>query len=169
MVFATFADVNYALKMIATQKAYIAKKEAEMNDKIYIIKEKYEEETIDAQREVDNLTTDVEAYCIKNKTDFEKSRSRVLGFGTVGFRNNPPKVTTLNRKYNLKTSLELVKRLFKKKYVRTKEELDKEAILADYAAKTLDDKKLAGVGLKIDQDETFFCEINWEALEQAVS
>lgn len=167
MKFANYNDVNYALKMIAEKKSIIAQKEAEMNVKINNIKEQYAEDTKEDQREADNLLADVEAFCIKNKADFEKTRSRVLSFGTVGYRNTPPKVGILSRKYSLKTAVELAKKIFKKKYIRTKEELDKDQILADYAAKVIDDTKLASVGLKIDNTEVFFCEINWEALEPA--
>lgn len=165
MVFSSYNDVNYALSIVAKQQAFIAKKESEMNLKINKVKEQYQEETKDSQRESDNLLSDIEAYCIKNKADFEKVRSKVLSFGAVGFRNTPPKVTLLNRKYSLKTAIELALKIFKKKYIRIKQELDKDAILADYAAKTLDDSKLAGVGLKIDNSEVFYTEINWQALE----
>ncbi|MCC7158850.1 MAG: hypothetical protein IT281_04870, partial [Ignavibacteria bacterium] len=44
------------------------------------------------------------------------------------------------------------------------EEIDKEALLSDYSSKDITDEKLASVGLKIDQGETFFVKPNWEAL-----
>jgi len=165
----TYEDVNNAMAVMAEKKAYIAKKESDMNVKINAIKEKYTEDTKDAQRELDNLMADIESFCNKNKSDFEKLRSRTLSFGTIGFRNNPPKVMLLNRKYNNNTVLELVKRLFKGKYIRSKEELNKEDILADYSQKIISDKDLSGFGLKIDSNETFYCEVNWEELQSVNS
>jgi len=165
MKFANYSDVDYAIKTIAEKEIIISKKEADMNLKINNIKEKYVEETNAFQEEVDKLRTDIKAYCKKNKEDFEKLRSKSLNFGTIGFRNTPPKVLMLSRKYTPDTAKELVKKILETKYIRTKDELDKDQILADYAAKVLDDAKLASVGLKIDNSEVFYCDVNFEALE----
>lgn len=169
MKLANMTDVNYALKIIGEKKGFISKKEADMNFKLNQIKEKFEAEVETEQKEIDTLTSDVQAFCVNNKELFEKVRSKVLNFGTVGFRNTPPKVTLLNKKYNMKTVLELVNKIFTGNYVRVKEELDKDAILSAYTSKELDDSKLAAIGLRIDNSEMFFLEINWQALEPAGS
>ena len=70
----------------------------------------------------------------------------------------------LNRKYNVKTSIELIKKIFSGAYIRIKEEIDTERILTDLAQEKLNDEKLASVGLKVDQDEKFVIEIDWETL-----
>jgi phage host-nuclease inhibitor protein Gam len=160
----TYEELEIQLKEYALNYAALAKKEAEMNEKLNKIKQDYEEKTKELRYTTETIQGEINAFCTKNKSDFDKVRSKEFQFGTVGFRVNPPKVTLLNRKYNLKTVLELVKRLYKKAYVRVKEDLDKEAILADYAGKKIDDGKLAGVGLKIDQDEQFFITAKYEEL-----
>ena len=46
-----------------------------------------------------------------------------------------------------------------------KEEIDKDSILGDYAQEKIDDSRLASVGLRVDQDETFFTQIDWETIK----
>lgn len=166
MKFKTIADLENGLYEIAFREAEIAKKEAVMNQKIQTIKESFDENTRTIRSEADLIRSDIKAFCIKNKFEFEKQRTIDFNVGSVGFRTNPPKVTLLNRKYNLKTALELTKRIFTGAYIRVKEEIDKESILADYSQKKITDEKLAGVGLKIDQDESFSIDIKWEKLNE---
>ena len=165
MKFGSITDIELGLNEIAKSEAQIAKMEAAMNGKINSIKEKFNDDSRELRAESDLLRSEVEVYCIKNKFEFDKQRTKEFTIGAIGFRTNPPKVQLLNRKYNLKTALELIKRVFTGSYVRVKEEIDKETILADYSQKKINDESLAGVGLKIDQDETFFIDINWEKLE----
>jgi len=160
----TYEELEEKLKEYSINFATLHRKEAEMNERLNQIKEDFDEKTKELRYTIDTLSTEISMFCTKNKSDFDKVRSKEFQFGTVGFRVNPPKVTLLNRKYNLKTVLELVKRLYKKAYVRVKEDLDKEAILADYASKKLDDGKLAGIGLKVDQDEQFYIDAKYEEL-----
>jgi phage host-nuclease inhibitor protein Gam len=166
MKFSSISDIENGLYEVAKREAEIAKKEAIMNLKIQGIKENFDEQTHTLRAEADLLRSDIEAYCIKNKYEFEKQRTIDFTIGSVGFRTNPPKVALLNRKYNLKTALELVKRIFPKSYLRVKEEIDKETILADYSQKKITDGQLAGVGLKIDQDESFSIDVKWEKLNE---
>ena len=165
MKFSSIQDVENGLYEIAKRDAEVAKMEARMNQKINSIKEKFDEESRQLRSESDMLRSEVAAFCIKNKSEFIKERTKNFTIGSIGFRTNPPKVQLLNRKYNLKTAIELIKRVFDGSYVRTKEEIDKETILADYSQKKLTDEQLAGVGLKVDQDESFFLDVKWEELQ----
>lgn len=161
----TFEDVDKKLLELARHESFITKKEVAMNERIQSIKEKFDEETVEARAQKALIEGEIESFCRMNKFDFQKQRSKDLVHGSVGFRTNPPKVNQLSRKYTVKTSIEFLRKLFDGKYIRMKEEIDKEKILSDYAAEELDDKKLAGVGLRVDQDETFFTQINWETIK----
>lgn len=160
----SYEDVNNSLFDIAKDESFVAKKEAEMNTQIQKIKDKYDEETESQRKRIADLKKKIESFCTSNKGDFLKQRSQVLTHGVIGFRNNPPKVVQLNKKWTVKSSLEFLKKLFNGKYVRSKDEVNKDQILADYASSVIDDSKLAAVGLRIDNDETFFIEINWDSL-----
>lgn len=160
-----FDDVDSTLKEIALSDSFITTKEAEMNEEINKIRSKYDEATKDSRARKQLLEQEIEGYCKINKDVFGTTKTKALIFGKVFFRTNPPKVSQLNKKYSAATSIELIKKLFKNKFLRTKEEVDKEEILAAYAAQEINDQKLAAIGLKIDQDEKFGYEINWEALD----
>jgi phage host-nuclease inhibitor protein Gam len=160
------SSLESALTDLTALELSIQQSEAKMNAKINDVKEKYEIETFPVRTRADEIKLEIEAFCLQNKKEFEKKKSMEFTSGVVGFRTTTPKVATLNRKYTFKTALELVKRVFKKQYIRAKEELDKEAILADYSAKKVDDQKLSAVGLRVDQEENFYIEPKLETLNR---
>lgn len=161
----SFEDVDQKLLELSRHESFIAKKEASMNEKINNIKAKFDEETSDARAQKQLIESEVHSYCIQNKHEFAKQRSKKLIHGSIGFRVNPPKVNQLSRKFTIATTLGFLKKLFDGKYIRLKEEIDKDSILGDYAAEKIDDSKLASVGLRVDQDETFFTQIDWETIQ----
>jgi len=161
-----FEDLDQVLLEAGQLQVELTKKEAEMNAKIQKIRDQFEQATESLREKLKNIETDIQAFCLKNKTEFDKERKKELIHGFVGFRTNPPKVLQLNKKFTVKTTIELIKKIFNGKYIRTKEELNKDLILTDYSAKELTDDKLAAIGLRIDQDETFYYEINWELINK---
>lgn len=162
----TFDDADKKLLELAQHESFIAKKEAMMNTKIQAIKEDFDKSTASERAAKELIEKEIQDFLLINRSEFLKNRTRQLIHGSLGWRTNPPKVTQLNKKYNVKTSIELIKKILDGKYLRLKEEINKEAILVDYAAKSLEDQQIAAVGLKIDQDDTMFYEINWESLDQ---
>jgi len=160
----SFEEADNKLMELSKHESFIAKKEASMNEKIQNIKQKFDEETADARAQKNLIESEVHSFCLNNKVEFLKQRTKKLIHGTVGFRTNPPKVNQLNKKFTIKTTIEFLKKLMPD-YIRMKEEVDKEKVLADYASEAIDDSKLAAVGLRVDQDETFFCEIDWETIQ----
>jgi phage host-nuclease inhibitor protein Gam len=159
----SFDDLGLSLSKLAQVESSIYKLENDMNKLIDSVKAKYAEKSEQLRTEQVSLRTDIEVFCRQNKEEFEKQRSREFPHGTVAFRNNPPKVAQLSRKFSVATSLELVKKIMKK-YIRTRDEINKEMILADYAGKIIDDKKLASVGLRIDSEESFSIDVKREEL-----
>lgn len=165
LIINSYEDIEKQLLEYARADAFISKKEAELNAKIQNLKEKFDDETKEVRATKNLIENEIYSFCVQHKADFIKQRTMQLIYGKIGFRINPPKVNLLNRKYNIKTAIELIKKIFGEKYIRTKEEIDKEAILSDYAQEVIDDSKLAGVGLRVDKDETFFIEPDWEKLQ----
>ncbi|WP_346286878.1 host-nuclease inhibitor Gam family protein [Zoogloea sp.] len=161
----SYEDADRTLLEIADCETQLQKAEAEMNEQIQKVREEYEQTTHVVRAIKASLEKEMERFCILNKADFEKTRSKELVHGTLGFRNTPPKVALLNRKYKWDTVLELLAKVrFGKEFIRTKEEINKEAVLAAYAGKEIDDQKLASVGIKVDQSEEFFLKIKWEEI-----
>jgi len=165
----TEEEVNNALLELGKAQVIVQNKEAAMNEEIQAIKTRYDEdeELAEAQGNIALYSDAVENYLADHKNDFLKERSKVFTHGKIGFRNSPPKVVQLNKKWKVESSLTFLKKLFGKKYLREKLEINKELILADYAKENLQDEDLAGVGLRVDQDEKMIVESNWEEIKQS--
>lgn len=163
----SFSDADQTLLEIADCETQLQKAEAKMNEHIQKIRDEFEQNTHVVRTIKAGLENELEKFCILNKVEFEKQRSKELVHGTIGFRNTPPKVALLNRKYKWDTVIELLAKVrFGKEFIRTKEEVNKEQILASYASKEIDDQKLASVGIKVDQSEEFFVKIKWEDIPE---
>lgn len=80
----------------------------------------------------------------------DKLKSAATALAKFGFREGNDTLKTLSRKWTWEKVLDNLKAL--KKYVRTVEEIDKDAL---HNAK-LTDAELATLGLRIDKGETFF-------------
>ncbi len=161
----SFDDVNKALYHYGREESEIAKKEAVMNSKIQNIRDKFEVDTAEARAKRDLILKEIKSFLMSNKHEFVKTRTKNLVHGTIGFRHGTPKVLLLNKKYNTKTALELAKKIFRDKFVRSKEELAKDSIITAFAKGDIDDQKLASIGLRIDKNEKEVIEINWESLD----
>lgn len=163
----SYDDADAAMLKLAECETHLQKLEAEMNEQIQIVRDEYEKSTHVLRAVKASVEKELERFAISNKGDFEKTRSRDLVHGVIGFRNTPPKVALLNRKYKWETVLELLARVrWGKDFIRTKEEVSKEQLLASYAAKEIDDQKLAAVGIKVDSSEEFFTKIKWEDIPE---
>ena len=161
----SFEEVDHALFEMAQQKAYIQEQEAKLNEEQQRLRNDCDRMTEKARARSAQLEQNIESFCRLHKEDFEKTRSKDLTHGSVGFRTNPNKVSLLNRKYNWKTVIELLKKLRLGKFIRQTEEPDKEAILTAYATEDVTDERLAAVGLKIDKSETFNIDIKWDSIK----
>ncbi len=157
-------DVDKALLELGVASAEVQREEAKLNEEIQKLRASYDERTKNSQALIKAKEAEIEEYCLLNKTLFNDKRTIELTHGTVAMRTNPPKVSVLNKKYTLDLAVELLEKLGLKKFVRAKKEVDKEAILSDYATKDITDEKLANVGLRIDQAEKFGYEIKWETI-----
>lgn len=162
----SFDDVNDRLKQIAEHETFLAQQEAYMNEEMNDVRSKYDENTKAARAAKLALEQEIEGYCKVNKNKFDAVRSKILTFGKVFFRTATPKVSQLNKKYSVDTSIELTKKLLPAQFLRVKTELNKEEFLRALAAKEIDDQQIAAVGLRVDQSESFGYEINWEALKE---
>lgn len=161
----TYDEADRALLELGKIDAALTEKESALNAEIQSLRERYELQTAELRQCKAMLESTLEKFVLSNKNEFESTRSRELMHGIIGLRWSPPKIAILNRKYNLKTALELLKKVkWGKQYIRTKEEVDKDALLAARAANDIDDSKLAAVGLKIDSTENFYYQINWDSI-----
>lgn len=111
------------------------------------------------QTEIDGLTGDLELLLAKAERYADEHRGEIFPgklktaateLAEYGFRQSPPALKTLNRKWTWEAVLTAVKEQFGKRFVRTEEALQKDALKAQLTA-----EQLAAVGLRIEQPETF--------------
>ncbi len=158
-VLANIAEADYQenLAAYAKSEAEIRKINAEIDLKVSQIREKYQ----DRLNSLDTIKTEsfdvVMQYAEENPQLFEKKRSIDTAFGVLGYRLGTPKLST-RKGFTWSASLELLKAKFSQ-FVKTKEDVNKEAILAD---KTLSDNDLKTVGLEIVQTDSFYIELKSE-------
>lgn len=111
----------------------IAVKQAAMNDEIALITDRYTGQMTEQTLQLRVLQEGVQIWCESNRSDLtEGGKTKTAGFvtGTVQWRQRPPRVQVRG----LESVLETIKGLNLWRFIRTKEELNKEAILNDPTA-----------------------------------
>ena len=103
---------------------------AAMNDELAAIRQRYEEQARPHAEALRELTAGVQTWCEANRdglTQGGKTKTANLASGEVRWRMRPPSVACRS----LENVLAALKQLGLSRFVRTKEELNKEAILAE--------------------------------------
>jgi len=117
------------------------------------IQEEYNPEIEAISQEISAKLLLCEKYATTHReTLFGKLKSAAANLGLFGFRTGNPKLVLLNRKWKWADVLNALKATGQGELIRTKEEADKDAL------KKLEEHQLAAIGLRIEQDETFFIE-----------
>lgn len=131
-------DLAEFIRRIGDAQRRIMRIEAQMNDGIAALKQVAETEASAHAELVKRLTEGVRIYCEAHRselTESGKTKHFEAGTGKVEWRNRPPSVR-LAAGWKLEDVIRRIKKL-NLPFVRIKEELDKEAILA------ADDKEIA--------------------------
>lgn len=132
--------------------------EATMNEQIQKIRDKYQELAAPHAEQITELSTGLHVWAEANRAELTnngKRKSADLGAGEVQWRNTPPKVLLRN----ISGVIESLKSLGLDRFVRTKDEVNKDAILADPGA-------VEGIaGISITQGEDFVIKPHESELE----
>lgn len=150
--FASYSQADAKLESISSK----------MDLEITKIREKYQDE-VQKQTELRNKAFDtLQAFAMENREDlFAKRKSMDTVHGSLGFRTGTPSLKPL-KGFTWPSVLNMLKE-FLPEYVRVKEEPAKDKLLADREVPEVQ-QLLSKVGLKVDQDETFFVEPKKEEL-----
>lgn len=153
---------NESLASYAKLDAKEQKINAQMDEQMTKIREKYSSELDNIQKEKDEYFQVVQTYCTENQSIlFSKKKSYETIHGLVGFRTGTPKLK-LRKGFQWGAVLELLK-VKSPSYVRTKEEVDKERLLIDRETSEAQ-LLMREVGVEVDQDEKFFIDLKKEEL-----
>ena len=148
------AEFNDALaanyKAYTSEQTMLAKMEAELQK----VREKYAAQLQAFAKTQEETLEIAQRYCETNETTlFIEKRSMATDYGTVGFKKSPASVVLCEGKSWEEVLKDLKKRL--PDYVRIKEEVDKQAIIASREDAKLT-TRLSGLGITIEQAEKFF-------------
>jgi phage host-nuclease inhibitor protein Gam len=147
-------EANLTLKEIGLLEHELEHIDAEAHKKIAEIKTESAKQGEGIRKRIVDLSALLGAYAGYNRDELFKDRKSVsLSFGSFGYR----KSTSISVK---KTTLELLKKLKLDRYIRVKEEPDKEAMAE------LDDDALARVDAVRKVKDDFFCEANREEVNR---
>ncbi len=150
------------LELAATINAKIALN-ASMDARLLEIKGEYQAELAEGELRITNLLARLEQYASTHPEIFPKDRKSVVWpAGKFGWRTDPPSLALLKRSFGWAQILAVIVSKRLRKFVRTKIEVDKDAILARCGTlekpTRFQTRTLPALGLKLNQEEKFFVE-----------
>lgn len=153
------SELEVKLSEYANLSNELEKIEAEMNLKVTAIRDKYLAKIDGLQTKQSEVMKVIHFWAEKNKERFEKKRSLEMQHGKIGFRVNTPKFKP-RKGFTLAAITQLLKE-YAPQFIRTKEEPDKESIIAKREEPEVVEL-LPKIGVDIIQDETFFIDLKKE-------
>jgi phage host-nuclease inhibitor protein Gam len=126
----TLAEVNRDIAAIGIAQRERDRIRADMNDALAAQREMWEAQARPYADQIKELTSGVQLYCEANRSNLTqngKVKTAKLASGEVSWRTRPPSVTVRGAEL----VIEALKTLGLARFVRIKEEVNKEAILAE--------------------------------------
>jgi phage host-nuclease inhibitor protein Gam len=166
---ATSAEVDSLMGEYAQTDAKIETITATMDEEIAKIREKHSEELNQLNEKRENVFNRLQLWAEQGKEElFAKKKSKDLVHGILGFRIGTPKLKT-KKGFTWPAALTLLKKVAGgDRYVRTKEELAKELLIADRKApETIAIMQEAQI--EVVQDETFYIDLKKEEASEAAA
>jgi len=157
----TRADADRLVREIAELTIEQRDRKNEIDAAILAIREEHSERLDEIKAALNDKIAVIQSWAQENPDAFGKLRSLQFECGRVGYRTGTPKLKLLNRKWSWETVLSAVQKILPS-FVRNKPEVDREAIINQREELV---EFLPLVGLKVEQDETFFVEPDLAKLE----
>ncbi len=123
-------DCDAMIRQLGDLRREIARIEADMNDRLARIKERFEERAEPLRDKATELLSGIEHYCAANREELTgggKVKFHRFKNGDVNWRKRPSKVTLRGTE----AVIERLKELGLKRFIRTAEQVNKEAVLSD--------------------------------------
>ena len=151
------------IRDLAEAQREVALIEDALNENIDALKAKAVKEAVSHREKIELLFDGLFVFAERNRdmlTDEGKRRSVKLPSGQLGWRTNPPTVSITKAD----DVIERIKSLgLAEQFLRTKQEIDKEAMLRDQ------DRATSISGVSISQVEQFFVKPDEEGVEESFS
>jgi phage host-nuclease inhibitor protein Gam len=145
------------LAMIATNER---KLHAARDAKVLAINREFEVVLSQCATELQTKTEMLKNWAETNPDQFPKGRKSIEFLsGILGFRTGTLKLALVSRAWTWVKVLAKIKSVDRSSpFIRIKEEVDKETILAAHANHNIDDARLGQLGVCVTRDESFFIE-----------
>ena len=154
---ATLEQAEAAMNELVSAENDRRKIVAARDSEILIINESFGPDITQLEELVAEKTNALRAWAEANPDVFPKNRKSLdLNSGVLGFRTGTPKLALLSRAWTWAKVIAAVQDAGFAFFVRTKEELDKDAIIAEVRAGR--SGLATQIGVKVVQDESFFIE-----------
>ncbi len=143
---------------------------ADMDAEILLVKNRCQEHLTTLEEQIELDTNRLADFAELNPEIFPKDRKSVQWIaGKFGFRTDTPSLAPISRAFTWAKILAVIGSRRLRKFIRTKIEVDKDAILARCGTKEKPTKFqqhiLPALGLKLVQEEKFFVEPDLTKLE----
>lgn len=161
-VFTSRDQVDSALAELCRLQAEKNKTEGSMNAQLTAVRERFQPTLDRVSLAAMAMECQIEQWAIANRpAEFGDKKSLDLLHGTLSFRTAGPKCSLLGRMWTWESVLDALKKRLAG-FVRVVSEVNKDAILAAYAANETSDAALAECGIKVTQRETFGLSLHYE-------
>lgn len=141
-------EVNEAIARIGLLQRERERIQADMNDELAKVRLRFEELATPLNEQITGLSQGVHTWCEAHRMELTRSgKTKFYDFaaGEIKWRLRPPRVSL----QSVENVLETLKRLGLTRFIRVKEQLNKEAMLAE-------PEVVSGVaGVRIEQSEDF--------------
>lgn len=156
----TAQEAEEILAQYAAADAELEKRNATMDLEITRIRQKYQDKIAQLLEQKALAFEKLQAYAQDNRDVFGNKKSLSMTHGAIGFRTGNPALKTL-KGFTWNSVLTLIKKIAPD-YVRNKEEVDKETLLAS-RDKSEVKALMSEIGVQVVQEESFFVEPKKEA------
>lgn len=121
-------DCDQMIRVLGDARRDLARIEADMNDRLAEVKERFETKAEPLRDKVDELVSGIETWCAANRdalTNGSKVKFARLKNGEIKWRLRPPKVTIRGAD----AVIQALRDLGLSRFIRVKEEVNRDAIL----------------------------------------
>lgn len=156
----SWKEADKVLKEIAVRFSQIQKDENEYNEREQALRAEMTAKHAPLRDEIQAYELGLEDFCNEHRSDFGDRKSKELSHGIVNFRLHPPSVQKI-KGVTWDAAINLIKasRKWLERFVRIKEDVDKDAVLAAHANSEITPAELYQLGMAIEQKESFGYEL----------
>jgi phage host-nuclease inhibitor protein Gam len=163
----SWGDLDLLLSKLGTKEPELTKTESDLAKKIQDLKDEHTPKIKALREEVEAAQKSITDFVLAHKSDLTEDggKTLVLDHGIISLRLGKPSLETVGRttwKQVLERVIALLPPRMKTKFIRTKEDLEKDAIKDAIASGELPEDKRKALGIALVQAETVYYELKAE-------